>query len=73
MRVDVAIKRFHFINGHTADYVYLVDEIGDLKAKPRMKEVYGTDIALVQPLELEKPVNGHFGDYLFEEGKILSL
>jgi len=73
MRVDVAIKRFHFINGHAADYVYLVDEIGDLTAKPRMKEVDGTAIALTQPLELEKPVNGHFGDYLFEEGKILSL
>ena len=38
MRVDVAIKRFHFVNGHAADYLYLVDEIGDLKAKPRMKE-----------------------------------
>ena len=71
MRVDVAIKRFHFVNGHAADYLYLVDEIGDLKAKPRMKEVDGTAIALTEPLELEKPVNGHFGDYLFEEGKIL--
>ena len=71
MRVDVAIKRFHFVNGHAADYLYLVDEIGDLKAKPRMKEVDGTAIALTDPLELEKPVNGHFGDFLFEEGKIL--
>ncbi|HAP71108.1 MAG TPA: hypothetical protein DCQ41_01465 [Cryomorphaceae bacterium] len=73
MRVDVAIKRFHFVNGHAADYVYLVDEIGDLKAKPRMKQVDGTAIALAAPLELEKPVNGHFGNYLFEEGKILTL
>ena len=38
-----------------------------------MKQVDGTAIALAAPLELEKPVNGHFGNYLFEEGKILTL
>jgi len=38
-----------------------------------MKQVDGTAIALAAPLELEKPVNGHFGDYFFEEGKFVTL
>lgn len=72
MRVDVAIKRIQYVNGHAMGLLYVVDDLGDLASRPRMKEVDGTSIGLTQPLQIDKPVTGVFGDYLFEEGQLIS-
>lgn len=72
MRVDVAIKRVHYTNGHATGVIYVVDDLGDLASRPRMKEVDGTAIGLTQPLLLDKPVTGMFGEYLFEEGQLIT-
>jgi len=72
MRIDVAIKRIQYVNGHATGVLYVVDDLGDLASRPRMKEVDGTAIGLTQPLQLDKPVTGVFGDYLFEEGQLVN-
>jgi hypothetical protein len=72
MRVDVAIKRVYYVNGHEAGFLFVVDDLGDLASRPRMQETNGSNMALSEPLKVDAPVTGVFGPYLFENGVLVS-
>jgi len=71
MRVDIAIKRVEAMNGHQKATIYLVDDLGDLQSRPRLYDMDGTQIALVEALLPDRPVTGVFGDVVFDNGQIL--
>ena len=71
MRVDVAIKRVYYVNGHAQGMYYMVDELGDLASRPRMKESDGTAMALSAPLVLGQPITAVLGTVVFENGLIV--
>lgn len=72
MSIDVAIKALHAVNGHVLDTIYVVDEIGDLEAKPRLKEIPSQDVSIADVLEIERPITGDFGSVVFEQGRIIA-
>jgi len=71
MRVDVAIKRVYYVNGHAQGMYYMVDELGDLASRPRMKETDGSVIALSAPLIIGQPITAVLGPVVFENGLIV--
>ena len=71
MRVDVAIKQIRYVNGHHSEIRYAVDDIGDLASRPRLLEMDGTGVSLSEPLQLDGPATGDFGDYIFENGVLV--
>ena len=71
MRVDIAIKRVEAMNGHHKATIFIVDDLGDLAAKPRLYEIDGTAMALSEALLPDRPVTGTFGDIVFDHGQII--
>ena len=72
MSIDVAVKAIHAVNGHTIETIYVIDEIGDLEAKPRLQEISSSDVTIVDVLTLDRPITGDFGTVVFEEGRIIA-
>jgi hypothetical protein len=71
MRVDIAIKRVYYVNGHAQGMYYMVDELGDLASRPRMKETDGSEIILSAPLIVGQPITAVLGTVVFENGLIV--
>jgi hypothetical protein len=71
MRVDIAIKRVYYVNGHAQGMYYMVDELGDLASRPRMKETDGAAIVLSAPLIVGQPITAVLGTVVFENGLIV--
>lgn len=71
MRVDIAVKRVVAMNGHQKATIYIVDDLGDLKSKPRLYEIDGSQMALAEALIPDRPVTGAFGDLVFDNGQII--
>jgi hypothetical protein len=72
MRVDVALKRVEAMNGHVKASIFVVDDLGDLTARPRLFEIDGRDIALSEALTVDRPITADFGSVAFEDGKIIA-
>ena len=71
MRVEIAVKRVYYVNGHAQGMYYMVDELGDLASRPRMKETEGTAMALSAPLIIGQPITAVLGSVVFENGLIV--
>jgi hypothetical protein len=71
MRIDIALKRVYYVNGHAQGMYYMVDEIGDLASRPRMKETNGAAMALSAPLIIGQPITAVLGSMVFEDGLIV--
>jgi hypothetical protein len=71
MRVDIAVKRVYYVNGHAQGMYYMVDELGDLASRPRMKETDGAAMALSAPLIIGQPITAVLGEVVFENGLIV--
>jgi hypothetical protein len=50
---------------------YMVDELGDLASRPRMKETDGAAMALSAPLIIGQPITAVLGEVVFENGLIV--
>ena len=72
MRVDIAVKRVYYVNGHAQGMYYVVDELGDLAARPRMQETQGEAMALSAPLIIGQPITAELGTIAFENGILVS-
>jgi len=71
MRIDIALKRVYYVNGHAQGMYYMVNEIGDLASRPRMKETNGAAMALSAPLIIGQPITAVLGSMVFEDGLIV--
>jgi hypothetical protein len=68
MRVDIAVKQVKSVNGHSQSLLYKIDDIGDLRSKPRLHETDGSNMVVTEPLLVDMPVNAVLGDYIFDYG-----
>ena len=72
MRIDVGLKRVEAMNGHVKASIYMVDDLGDLAARPRLYEIDGKDIVLGEVLMVDRPITADFGSVTFEDGKVIA-
>lgn len=68
MRVDIALRLVKMVNGQQPMERWLVDDIGDLSHRPRLRSTDGTAVGIAIPVQIDAPVDDLWGNYSFTDG-----